>query len=45
VATVSHELRTPMTAIKGYVDILVMGAAGAVQKTRRTSLHIVKNQY
>ena len=27
VATVSHELRTPMTAIKGYVDILTMGAA------------------
>jgi PAS domain S-box-containing protein len=32
VATVSHELRTPMTSIKGYVDILLMGAAGALNE-------------
>ncbi|MCD4738966.1 MAG: GAF domain-containing protein, partial [Anaerolineae bacterium] len=28
VSTVSHELRTPMTAVKGYVDLLLMGATG-----------------
>jgi GAF domain-containing protein/nitrogen-specific signal transduction histidine kinase len=43
VATVSHELRTPMTAIKGYVDILVMGAAGAISENQAHFLHIVKN--
>lgn len=28
ISTVSHELRTPMTSIKGYADLLLMGAAG-----------------
>jgi signal transduction histidine kinase len=43
VATVSHELRTPMTSIKGYVDILLMGAAGAFDEKQRHFLDIVKN--
>jgi GAF domain-containing protein/nitrogen-specific signal transduction histidine kinase len=43
VATVSHELRTPMTAIKGYVDILMMGAAGAINENQAHFLDIVKN--
>lgn len=43
VATVSHELRTPMTAIKGYVDILVMGAAGALNENQIHFLDIVRN--
>ncbi len=43
VATVSHELRTPMTAIKGYVDILLMGAAGAISENQNHFLDIVKN--
>jgi PAS domain S-box-containing protein len=43
VATVSHELRTPMTAIKGYIDILLMGAAGAVNENQAHFLSIVKN--
>ncbi len=43
VATVSHELRTPMTAIKGYVDILLMGAAGAINENQSHFLDIVKN--
>ncbi|MBI5951547.1 MAG: GAF domain-containing protein [Chloroflexi bacterium] len=43
VATVSHELRTPMTAIKGYVDILTMGAAGALDENQMHFLEIVRN--
>lgn len=42
VATVSHELRTPMTSIRGYVDILLMGAAGAINDSQRHFLEIVK---
>jgi PAS domain S-box-containing protein len=41
VATVSHELRTPMTAIKGYVEMLVKGAAGAVNDNQSHFLDIV----
>ncbi|MCX7753760.1 MAG: GAF domain-containing protein [Anaerolineales bacterium] len=43
VATVSHELRTPMTSIRGYVDILLMGAAGALNENQAHFLRIVKN--
>jgi len=43
VATVSHELRTPMTSIRGYVDILLMGAAGALNENQSHFLNIVKN--
>ncbi len=43
VATVSHELRTPMTSIRGYVDILLMGAAGALSESQLHFLEIVKN--
>ena len=42
VATVSHELRTPMTSIKGYVDILLMGAAGALNENQHHFLDIVR---
>jgi GAF domain-containing protein len=42
VATVSHELRTPMTSVRGYVDILLMGAAGALSDNQRHFLEIVK---
>jgi len=42
VATVSHELRTPMTSIRGYVDILLMGAAGALSENQQHFLEIVK---
>lgn len=43
VATVSHELRTPMTSIRGYVDVLLMGAAGALNENQIHFLSIVKN--
>jgi signal transduction histidine kinase len=43
VATVSHELRTPMTSIKGYVDILLMGAAGAMNENQTHFLEIVRS--
>lgn len=42
VATVSHELRTPMTSIKGYVEILLMGAAGQLSEQQNQFLQIVK---
>jgi PAS domain S-box-containing protein len=42
VATVSHELRTPMTSIKGFVDLMLMGAAGDVSDQQRHFLEIVR---
>jgi PAS domain S-box-containing protein len=42
VATVSHELRTPMTSIKGYVEILLMGAGGLLTDQQVHFLQIVK---
>jgi signal transduction histidine kinase len=43
VATVSHELRTPMTSIKGYVEVLLMGAAGQLTEQQIQFLQIVQN--
>jgi PAS domain S-box-containing protein len=43
VANVSHELRTPMTSIKGYVDIMLMGAAGELNQQQEHFLNIVKS--
>ncbi len=43
VATVSHELRTPMTSIKGYVEILLMGAAGKLNEQQDRFLQVVKS--
>jgi len=42
VATVSHELRTPMTSIRGYTDVLLMGAAGALNENQTHFLKIIK---
>lgn len=41
VANVSHELRTPMTSIKGYIEILLMGAAGELSDTQKNFLGVV----
>ena len=43
VANVSHELRTPMTSIKGYVEIMLMGATGELTGQQRHFLEIVRN--
>ncbi len=43
VSTVSHELRTPMTSIKGYVDLLLMGAAGQMSATQEHYLQVIQN--
>ena len=43
VSTVSHELRTPLTSIKGYTDLLIAGAVGAVNDGQRRFLSIVKS--
>jgi PAS domain S-box-containing protein len=43
VATVSHELRTPMTSIRGYTDILLMGAAGSLTEQQVAFLNVVKS--
>ena len=45
VATVSHELRTPMTSIRGYVDILLMGAAGALNENQTHFLAYCQKQH
>jgi PAS domain S-box-containing protein len=42
VSTVSHELRTPLTSIRGYVDLLLLGAAGQVNENQLTFLNVVK---
>ncbi|GAB4550321.1 MAG: hypothetical protein OHK0023_16080 [Anaerolineae bacterium] len=42
VATVSHELRTPMTSIKGYSDLLLLGAAGPLNEAQNRYLSTIK---
>ncbi|MBN1177665.1 MAG: GAF domain-containing protein [Anaerolineae bacterium] len=43
VSTVSHELRTPMTSIKGYADLLVMGAVGQLGEQQLHFINIIRN--
>jgi PAS domain S-box-containing protein len=43
VSIVSHELRTPLTSIKGYLDLILMGAAGTVTKQMTSFLGIAKD--
>jgi signal transduction histidine kinase len=43
VTNVSHELRTPMTSIKGYADLLLLGAAGQLGADQTRFLEIIRN--
>lgn len=43
VSTVSHELRTPMTSIKGYADLMLLGAAGSLNENQERFLGIIKS--
>ncbi len=43
ISTVSHELRTPMTSIKGYADLMLIGAAGAVNENQQRFLSVIKS--
>jgi two-component system sensor histidine kinase BarA len=43
VSVVSHELRTPMTSIKGYVENLLDGLAGALTEKQTRTLERVKH--
>jgi PAS domain S-box-containing protein len=43
VSTVSHELRTPMTSIKGYADLMLMGAAGELSDPQNRYLQVIKS--
>ncbi len=42
VANVSHEFRTPLTPIKGYIDMVLMGATGEVNDMQRNVLDTAK---
>ncbi|MBC7814023.1 MAG: GAF domain-containing protein, partial [Burkholderiales bacterium] len=42
ISNVSHELRTPMTSIKGFADLLLMGAAGQVTEQQKGFLRTIK---
>jgi PAS domain S-box-containing protein len=42
VALVSHELRTPLTSIRGYVELLGSGRAGALSGQQRRYLDVVE---
>ena len=41
VSTVSHELRTPMTSIKGYAELMLMGAAGPMSDAQQQYLDVI----
>jgi PAS domain S-box-containing protein len=43
VTNVSHELRTPMTSIKGYADILLLGAAGPLNEHQSKFIEVIKH--
>lgn len=42
ISNVSHELRTPMTSIKGYADLLFLGAAGPLAEQQKDFVGKIK---
>ncbi|MDD5369689.1 MAG: ATP-binding protein [Anaerolineaceae bacterium] len=42
IANISHELRTPLTHIKGYVELLLSGAMGALVEQQSKALMVVQ---
>lgn len=42
VSFVSHELKTPMTAIQGYIDLLMAGGGGELNSTQQTFLQTAR---
>jgi PAS domain S-box-containing protein len=43
ISNVSHELRTPMTSIKGYADLLALGAAGQLSDQQKDFIGKIKS--
>jgi len=43
VSNVTHELRSPLTSIRGYIELLLQGTAGELNKTQAEYLVVVKN--
>ena len=43
VSNVTHELRSPMTSIRGYIDLMLKGAAGPLSNEQQDYLSVIKN--
>lgn len=43
IENVSHEFRTPLTSIKGYTDLILMGATGQLTEQQGTILRTIKD--
>jgi PAS domain S-box-containing protein len=43
ISRVSHEFRTPLTSIKGYNDLIMMGALGALNETQQRALNTIRD--